>query len=49
MRALNTAFDELLMAAANNENDLIDLLIKLTEAQAQETKKNLSFATRQGH
>ena len=39
MRALNTAFDELLTEAANNENDLIDLLKKLTEAQAQEKKK----------
>ena len=35
MRALNTAFDELLTEAANNENDVIDLLKKLTEAQAQ--------------
>ena len=49
MRALNTAFDELLTEAANNENDLIDLLKKLTEAQAQEKKKILSFAARQGH
>ena len=48
MRALNTAFDELLTEAANDENDLIDLLTKLTEAQAQE-KKILSFAARQGH
>ena len=38
MRALNTAFDELLTEAANNENDLIDLLKRLTEAQAQEKK-----------
>ena len=51
MRALNTAFDELLTEAANNENDLIELLKKLTEAQAQaqEKKKILSFAARQGH
>ena len=49
MRALNTAFDELLTEAANNENDSIDLLKKLTEAQAQEKKKILSFAARQGH
>ena len=48
MRPLNTTFDDLLTEAANNEDQLIDVLKRLSEAQAPDKKKTLSFATRQG-
>ena len=45
---LNTTFDSLLTETATTENELIEVLKRLTEAQAQEKKKILSFAARQG-
>ncbi|KAJ7312527.1 hypothetical protein OS493_039597 [Desmophyllum pertusum] len=48
MRPLTTTFDGLLTVTANNEDQLIDVLKRLTEAQAQDKKKILSFAARQG-
>lgn len=48
MRPFYTTFDDLLTEAANNEDQLIDVPKRLSEAQAQDKKKILSFAARQG-
>ena len=48
MRPLNTTFDSLLTETAKTEVELIEVLKRLTEAQAQDKKKILSFAVRQG-
>ena len=48
MRPFNTTFDSLLTETAKTENELIEVLKRLTEAQAQGKKKILSFAARQG-
>ena len=48
MRPLNITFDSLLTETARTEDELIEVLKRLSEAQAQEKKKILSFAARQG-
>ena len=48
MRPLSMAFDSLLTETARTEDELIEVLKRLTEAQAQAKKKILSFAARQG-
>ena len=48
MRPLNMTFDSLLTETARTEDELIEVLKRLTEAQAQDKKKILSFAARQG-
>ena len=48
MRPLNTTFDSLLTETVKTEDELIAVLKRLTEAQAQDKKKILSFAARQG-
>ena len=48
MRPLNTVFDSLLTETAKTEDELIEVLKRLTGVQAQDKKKILSFAARQG-
>ena len=47
IRPLNIKFDSLLTETVRTEDELIEMLKRLTEAQAQD-KKILCFATRQG-
>ena len=48
MKLLSITFDSLLTETAGTEDELIEVLKRFTEAQAQDKKKILSFAAKQG-